>query len=331
MGTEVTRDLIIPGRVQRVELCKGRCSTVVWNVHNFRLAPPVPPPPEELAAVAMQMGRDIAKATAYPENFNFNVLIAGDFKFSARSMPSLVPESAGRGFVSDVSLTIVNEGQKALEAPLGRMAELASVNHSHYDARLNRFIAIDRVFTAAPPWALVNMAIRCEVLHDPPELRAAGISDHSPLAVEFSPRPSLPAGARPIPKVVFLHPRFKQAHDKMAAEMLREDMPVWERVRIHKAIILGAACRARDSMLCDPKVASDQQRHLVLLNSIARATVKRDQVTLQRLYHVAPAAREMLCFVGAVCKLRDSVLFGDWLAEARRAVGEASNNKHIPG
>ena len=127
-----------------------------------------------------------------------------------------------------------------LEEVLGQETSGQEVKPTHFNSGAATLTHIDRIYSPAPGWQLINARHAAAVVDEPMTLYAKGISDHSPVQAKLSSKGAAPRGTLPISHTVCNHHSFKTFHDKLASALDLDNMAVTERWETHKLVIQEA-------------------------------------------------------------------------------------------
>ena len=146
---------------------------------------------------------------------------------------------------------------------------------------------------------MLQLRLRARLLRDPALCNEQFISDHAPVAFQFSTRCQLPADQRPVPKFVVDHPRFSEILNSLVSASRLGVMFVPDRFSEFKSLMRSAARLTRDEILAlGPRSV---QACATTCASIARAVwhcgARLARVLLKRS---AIARRRMRCSNGVV-------------------------------
>lgn len=300
--------VVVLGRAMTVDVqWNSGASFVLVGVYNYGLQ--AREQREVVAAVRVRA----SAAAAHPATAlgavagDWNFLCPGEGYWDPRR-PEALPAAP----------TCVRDGQRILGAMLAEQVDVGPDGTTHCGSTECES-RLDRVYSASPPWALVQMRVKATPLRRAAELFAAGISDHSPVVCVFADSGLRPRRSSPVPRCVFDSRDYEDAARRLLAVVEGGGSEVsavqyWAEVK--EAIVL-AADFARTRVI--EQVGDDLERKDMLLRSVARAVWRRDLWLACRLLDTCSAASAHLCIRSYRPALVDARAFAAAYEEARRA------------
>ena len=199
----------IPGRISKVELWEGerdfgsstlgQSRATYWGVHNIDLDPPT------LHEICNEICSEISDAREDP--MNRSVWLIGDFNIHPLDEPRHLYKEPSRPNADDAD-AYSRAGQREFSRVFELLRELKQPGPTHYSARFDSGLRIDRIFTSLEPWILTSLQSEAFTLEDPKALHLKGISDHSPSVARLKACKPVPSDRQPIPPEITKHPNF---------------------------------------------------------------------------------------------------------------------------
>lgn len=170
----------IRGRILEARLRHGEGELSVFCVHNFELGN------QEVRRFSAELHKRAGENFRAP--LRRRALLMGDLNFSVAQ--------------AGVAGAAKSRADRMLASALERWLELPVPGPTHVSPDGRSFSNIDRVWVLLPRSLLAVSRPRAGVIAKPEWVLERGLSDHSPVAVEWPRRNALPLDRRPVPRAV---------------------------------------------------------------------------------------------------------------------------------
>ena len=163
-------DIVVPGRVHRIQLTRDNFCITLWNVHNYGLSA------EVLKNILDQLTLDLEHSLADP--LHRSTLIDGDFNFSPdedKRYNYMDPATTGTPHRTATQFH-KTEWMKIL----GKFLEIQNPSPTHFTSASATASRIDRFFVSTPSWHLAHIDPSVTDTRNPRRMRREGLSDHAP-------------------------------------------------------------------------------------------------------------------------------------------------------
>ena len=223
----------------------------------------------------------------------------GDFNFAAPERPETAVRAPSQEWHGSMNHARRQRAEGSRWTALADLTELMPNAHSRYADATGTFSTLDRMFTAAPSWAILQTRGATQVYRDPDELHRNRISDHACVWTRLYFQPP-PDGLAPIHHAIFKTKAFAEKLEELTVCVGLRDLVGEERWATHKDIIQVSAAFATRAQFCnrDPKRIDEPLVRNAALSQLAKVVMANNKGRAEVLIELCKYAKEHLCIDG---------------------------------